>query len=101
LIATVFWNTVVVLPERVEPLHHRREVRHVAAADEARRVGEPVRMPVVADRSSSAAELTAPHETTTSGAARAHLAVTSTSTRRPRAPRASVSRRARRRSSTA
>ena len=31
----------------MEPLHHRRQVRHVAAADEPRRVRQPVRMRVV------------------------------------------------------
>ena len=39
-----------VLPERMKPLHHRRKVRHVARADEAGGVREPVRM-LVACRS--------------------------------------------------
>ena len=33
--------------KRMEPLHHRRQVRHVAPADEARRVREAVRVRVV------------------------------------------------------
>ncbi len=35
-----------VYPERVEALHHRRQMRHVAAPDETRRVTETVRVPV-------------------------------------------------------
>ena len=36
----------VVGPERMEPLHHGRQVGHVAAPDEARGVGQTVGMPI-------------------------------------------------------